>query len=627
MQLNIILNHILASFNKTKLFAFIKNKYLLIFILFSIIFYFPLFQISQFLPFAYWDAFTDQYAQLNGFATEWNYFIKNIIHAIFFDKVQFRPLSILIFNLQYLIFNGEFWAWYFLKWIMFSSCCILLYHILNRVTNNQLASIFGLSFFLFHPMPFVTDVMAQDGYVVFWGMLLLLLLIYWNKNDYFSVENLKNYQLIIIYVLFLAVAFSKEIGISIDLTLFLLFLIKYKNKWTFSFYIKLAIPFIILFFTSFRLLQVNHPSSQLHSILSQNYNFIKNILIGHKNLMKIILNAYSSLETQLKWKIILFFRYFFPGSPHDILKFLLIFIVITGLIISLIKKEKSYTPFFFFSLIGFLGSLIIISVVYPCPKYLPVPVFLFSIALGISSFILLKYLGSTITFIIASLIILTPIFTSGDIYAQWLGMMQSLYEESDIINFMENKYNEGYALTWTGIRNEKELPWEKGASIQEFFIKSSSKFYGYKKQMKFTILSINGIPKNKKFVMLSNISPNLVAAGVLHSIGINSLYGIIGIYQYQRERYGFFEKITGNLKLFEKFLGSQHAEPIDCASPHPTRFSPGMLNPDMSLTSYFSPTSGPHFLYVFNFEKDLKNSYQPLVKQISPMRRYGAFGR
>ena len=224
------------------------------------------------------------------------------------------------------------------------------------------------------------------------------------------------------------------------------------------------------------------------------------------------------------------------------------------------------------------------------------------------------------------IIAIIPIFTAGDIYSQWLGMMQSLYEETDIIQFMEEKKRQGYTIAWTGILNKDELPWEKGASIQEFFLKSSVKFYGYKHSMEFKVLSADGVPKTK-FALLTSLTPKQIASGALNSIGIGSLKGVVGIFQFQRERYGFLEKITENLYLFEKIIGNHYPEPIDCASPHPSKFGPGTANPDMFTTSYFSGTSGPHLLYLFDQSKNQSNKTSPEIIQISPLRRYGAFGR
>lgn len=609
-----------------KLTINLKKQAEVFFIAFTFIFYFPLFQISQFLPFAYWDAFTDQYAQLKGFSTEWSSLPGNIFYSFFLDKVQFRPISVTLFNLQYLIFKGEFWAWYLLKWIIFFACAAILYLLIKKSTQNQVASTLGLSFFLFHPMPFVTDVMAQDGYVVFFGALTLFFLMKWNEErnnpEIFSLEHLTRPQLSILFVLYAATAFSKEIGIAIVSSLLMTFIFTFRKKWTAPFYYRLCIPFIICIFMSYRLLQVNHPSSHLHTIMLAIKTFFQPSNSEH--ISKIITTT-SIFRPELG-SLKLFFRYFFPNSPHNALEISLLILIFFGFFLAIIKREKKFYTSFLFCLIGFFFSLIILSVVYPCPKYLPIPVFLFSFALGISSFLFLKYLGKVAIILVCLIITLIPILTAGNIYAQWLGMMQSLYEETDIIQFMEEKKREGYTLTWTGFRNKDELPWEKGASIQEFFVKSSTKFYGYKHSMEFKVLSTDGIPKNR-FVMLTSLSPKQIASGALNSVGIGSLQGVVGIFQFQRERYGFFETVTGNLHRLEKIIGNQYPEPIDCASPHPSRFAPGVFNPDMYATSYFSVTSGPHLLYLFDRSKYLNINTAPTIIEIPPLRRYGAFGR
>ena len=113
----------------------IKKNIEIIFITLTAIFFFPLIQISQFLPFAYWDAFTDQYAQLRGLSTTWKDFPGNIFYSFFIDKLQFRPISIMLFNIQYLIFGGEFWAWYLVKWVVFFSCGVILYLLIKQLLH------------------------------------------------------------------------------------------------------------------------------------------------------------------------------------------------------------------------------------------------------------------------------------------------------------------------------------------------------------------------------------------------------------------------------------------------------------------------------------------------------------
>lgn len=599
------------------------------FIAFAFIFYYPLFQISQFLPFAYWDAFTDQYAQLNGLSTKWESLPGNIFYSFFLDRIQFRPISVTIFNLQYLVFKGEFWAWYLLKWSMFIACCFILYKLIKKSTDNQLASIFGLTFFLFHPMPFVTDVMAQDGYVVFFGGLLLFALKKWserNSTEMFSLEHLDSKQFFVFILLYMATAFSKEIGIAFAFALFTLFLFTFKRKWTPSFYSRLILPFLICLFMSYRLLQVNHPSSHLHDLFVKLMSIFKTNTAEHISDNHLFLYTLNSFRPEMR-SLMIFFRYFFPDSPHNILAVALVFIMFLGISLAFLKKEKELFTSFSFTFVGFLGSLIILSAVYPCPKYLPVPVFFFAYALGLSSFLFLKHFKKSATTLIVLLTVFIPLLTSGDIYSQWLGMMQSLYEETDIIQFMEQKKEEGFALTWTGFRNKDELPWEKGASIQEFFLKSSSKFYGYRHSMKFTVISASGVPKSGKFVMLSSLSPKEIASGTLNSIGIDSLQGVTGIYRFKREHYGFFEILTGKLSQLGLAIGNSYPQTIDCASPHPSNISPNMPNPAMFNTSYFSLTSGPHLLYVFDKIKNKSPSANLIITKLTPLRRYGAFGR
>src|SRR5450759_1491526 len=97
----------------------------IILVISSVIYSLPFF-LSLALPFAYWDWLLTPYYQLRGQAHLWSQLPANILFSFLYDPIQFRPVTAILTNLQYLILGGEFWIWYIIKWIVFAACIYLI---------------------------------------------------------------------------------------------------------------------------------------------------------------------------------------------------------------------------------------------------------------------------------------------------------------------------------------------------------------------------------------------------------------------------------------------------------------------------------------------------------------------
>ncbi len=590
----------------------IEKKYFL-FIVFPLYFFPMLLSIS--LPFAYWDWLMAPYYQLREQAFEWSELADNIVFSTFSDPVQFRPLAAIWLNLQYLIFRGEFWAFYLAKWLVFGVTIYYVFRSTLTITKERIAATLAAAIFALNPMPSVLDVISQDLFVAFFGAIatnFYFSRIFVNENSEGSVKRLTGFPFLtsfsnkdafIFLLLVGAIVTTKEIGISFLIT-FIVLNTPYRrcglnNKIIFRFISLLALMAFILW----RLLSVSHPTSHLGNILDGEFAAFFNTL-------------YRVSEMIITSSI-----------PHTPGNFLLIGIISASLIgvIFILARDRQYLVPLAYSVIGLTMSAVVIAVAHPCPKYLPVPVLFLSYFLAISLLPLLKRARKIVTFSAVFVILFLPITSAPNIYTQWLGMQQSLYEMSDMIQLMDQKSREGYLLTWTGDRSN-ELPWEKGATFKEFYENSSVKLYGYKEASEFMPLSETGAPKNNKFIMLTSIAPKEIMGGALADIGINSINNVSQVVVFERERYGFFETLTGSLKKFEeKFLGSYPAL-ADCQPPRASRFSEGMPNPLYSL-SYFPLHAGPHYLYIFDPKINRKQNEALEVSVMVPLRRYGAFAR
>ncbi|MDY7015770.1 MAG: hypothetical protein SVX43_19680 [Cyanobacteriota bacterium] len=559
------------------------------------------FLLSLNLPFAYWDWLMVPYYQLQGDAVTPSQVPHNLFFSLFLDKVHFRPLAAFLTNLQYVVFKGEFWAWYLTRWVIFGLTVYFIYKTIIQITGDRKPALLSAVFFMLHPMPMVADVLSQDAYVSFFASFTVFYLVRANaslKNKSpFALGNLNRGQYSILFILFTCTSFSKEISVSFTLPFVVLILLNSRQKNS-AIAISKSFPFLgILGFSVFRILGTNHPSSRLNKGEPFDSNAIQ-------------------------WGINQTIEILFPQSPLLILSIIIVLILILGITLCLIYRK--HLAFLCLYSSGLCLAFVIIASTYPCPKYLPTPVLYLSLLIGLAASEIFRHSFRLSVIVVLSFCLCYPAFTLPDIYAQWFAMQQSLYEMSDIIQFMYQKEAEGYALAFTNITEGGDLPWEKGATFDDFFEITAKRFYNAK-TAEFFLLPQDGIP-SRPFVLLTGFAPNDIEKGRLTELGIRSLAGFSSAYQFERNNLGFFATATEFLKGFEHFIGNTHPPTIGCASPVPSTFGDNLVNPYVSEINRL--TAGPHLLYIVDPAQF--NSPSPSELEISfltPNRKFGAFSR
>lgn len=563
--------------------------------------------VSISLPFAYWDWLMTPYYQLRENAHEWGALFGNVVFTFFQDGIQFRPVSTILINLQYLIFRGEFWLWYLVKWLVFAACIYFVHKWVLVLTRSRWAALASGAYFVLHPMPLVLDVISQDAYVVLFGSMALTWLATKPGQEPFRqrLGPLSHVDFAVFLVLCALAALSKEIGVVFLIALLILLLAGEWRDFSAKTLVRYGCLLALVLFCAFRIVQVRHPTSQVGLLFSGDVQeFIWHIVDRYMRTC----------------------GYLLPASSRSILEILTGFCIGAGCV-AIVVARRGLLPALLFAASGLAGSIFVIASAYSCPKYMPVPVMFFAFLVGIAIAALESSFAQAARVLATVFVVLMAVAAPAKIFSQWLGMTQSLYEMSDIINFMETKAREGYALRGTGLASENEVRWEKIATFREFFKISSVRWYGYERPIEFEVLKEKSPPANGRFVLLTSVTPKDIAQGALASVGVASLRGVTGVYVYERERYGVFETMTGWLKRLDRRLGIDLRDPIDCQPPQPSRFAPGMPNP-MHPLAYFPFHAGPHFLYVFDGKSDAEPAPQDIeVNSLPPLRRYGSFGR
>ena len=136
----------------------------------------PLVLASLYRPFAFWDYFTSGDLFHYGRAVEWGTLVSNAVHQFLTGTFVVRPTISFLYDLQALVFGGEFWLWYAVKWTAFFTAVWVLVKLLERMGCEWEARAAVAALLLFHPARFTLMLHAPDGWLALGicGQLLLL---------------------------------------------------------------------------------------------------------------------------------------------------------------------------------------------------------------------------------------------------------------------------------------------------------------------------------------------------------------------------------------------------------------------------------------------------------------------
>ncbi|MBL8173227.1 MAG: hypothetical protein JNK48_01070, partial [Bryobacterales bacterium] len=105
-------------------------------------------------PFALWDYLTSADLLHFGRPIAWSALLSNLWHHLLVNTYIVRPTVSLLYDLQTLLFGGEFWLWYVVKWAAFVACVLAVTTLLERLGCGWWARAAVASLLLFHPARF-----------------------------------------------------------------------------------------------------------------------------------------------------------------------------------------------------------------------------------------------------------------------------------------------------------------------------------------------------------------------------------------------------------------------------------------------------------------------------------------
>ena len=593
-----------SSINK-KISSLRINQESLYWLLLKIFYLLPVL-LSISMPFASWDYLNVTNYQLQGNAFNFAGVITNFAHSLFLDRVQFRPISAALGNIQYVMFGGEFWIWYVIRWISFWVMLKNFYIVLTHLKFSKAIALSSISIVALTATPLVLDLFNQDFFVIFFASFYLRFLM---KN----VEPLSNSitpnathvkKEVIFLSLWIATLFSKEIGIivAVWLLFFRHIVIPPSKRDYYSYY-----PMYLLFitFTSFRLLQIKHPS-------------ISGSLISASTLNATIRNIQG------------IFGYLAPYSIANLCLILLISIMLLGMINNVRRREWKSTRFklYIVSVVGLFSCAVFFSRnVALCPRYMAVPLMfsIFIIASSVDSVKVTQKISSdkiALTFLIFLAILSPP-----KIYSGWFGMQQSLFNVNNDVNYIYSAMASGKEVRWSG-----NMPVELSeTTMNNFLNKFGQHSYGVKETSgKYRAFDLGDVPDSSFIVWttepLAEFTSRISESSTIDdSRSLKSRLSAVHISTV--DNFGFFQNATRKLKRLDQLIGSPLKDPIYCQQPIPSCFGSDFLNPDFNRQPWFIYQYGPYYFYEFSDTSHSNDSNSLKVIPIPNFLRYGSLFR
>ncbi len=585
------------------------------------IYYLPVIGVSLSLNYPYWDAFSIPFVCLKPPEYGFKPILANLIYSVFTDKIQYRPTSVFIMNMNYLLFGGEFWAWYLVRWTVFFTTACLLYRFLIRLTSF-LPAITATAFFLFHQEPFVTDVMATDAYAAFFSILVLYYLAKTcsGAEQFFDLSSRTWLQRTLLFIAWTLASGSKEIVISLLASLLLGFAATWLRRrpsiTAALFWLLLCVP---VGYAAYKIKSLDHPCVG-PSILKEGWS--------------------KPVRDYYWWTAANLAPHAEPPSPSHFLLYAGIVVFVVGVLASLYRPWRLLMISVLMTALGLCTMMLFQT--GPYTKYLPLPILLIACILGLCLASIKDVIGLLLARrpallhpgIVGAMACLWVVgclsyaaCTISDTYTQYLGMMQTADEMAEITNFMEQHIDQGYTCAVTGIgNNPHELPPEKGGDFKLYFERFGQELYERPTKTRVLTLAAEGPAPPGPFVLLTSIEVDRVAAGELRDVGVADLSRLEDVFQFNRSRYGFFERVVKQLKRFDERIGNTHEAAIGGQLPQPSRFGKDMPNPTHDIL-WYPQQAGPHYLYVFGAEHNRDPKASVSVKSLQPFRRYGAYGR
>jgi hypothetical protein len=128
----------------------------------------PLFLSAITLPFGYWDYFNlKEVFYPRGDWLSWSSFFPNLWHNLAHNDWNIRPTSTSLFHILFILFRGEFWTLWVLKWFLKLATACLVHKLVLSATKDKTAALCAFSLVFFNPVAFEIQPYSADPVAAF----------------------------------------------------------------------------------------------------------------------------------------------------------------------------------------------------------------------------------------------------------------------------------------------------------------------------------------------------------------------------------------------------------------------------------------------------------------------------
>lgn len=434
----------------------------------------PLVLASLARPFALWDYFTSTGLFHKGRPIEWGTLLSNAYHHLTTGEYIIRPTAVFLYDLQTLLFGGEFWLWYLLKWAAFAAAVWLVWDLLHRLGCDWTVRAAMAAVLLFHPARFTLMLHAPDGWMALGIVAQLWLLSLFQ----FDATRMCRYAQAGWFALAIFTIGTKEVAWVFQALLIVFVLARNHHCW------KLLIPHVALIAA-----------------------WLWTLSRGAQRAAGFTLGAWWQRFVEQAGMLI-------PPSPLHVLG-----IVLCVLVLAAMVRRDTLALFCLFTVLAMLAFVVIPPLA--ALRYAIAPSYLLAIAMGLG----LQWLPRGRTPIALFLIVAYPLLTAGSVYRQELAYQHQLFEISTALGEMDTKARSGHGLALTGLSGDFEG--EAFHTIQRFFFQYGPKWYGLDAARAMVIVKDKGWPE-QRFTMLSLFDPQRMERdGKLDMRRIEAAYAMV----------------------------------------------------------------------------------------------------
>ncbi|MFN7934240.1 MAG: hypothetical protein U0R19_12990 [Bryobacteraceae bacterium] len=427
----------------------------------------PLVLASLYRPLAFWDYLTSADLFHFGRPIEWGTLLSNSVHQFVTGTYVVRPTVTFLYDLQALLFGGEFWLWYAVKWAALFVAMWVVVLLLGRMGCGWEARAAVAALLLFHPARFTLMLHAPDGWLALGicGQLLML----WRYE--FRASLLDWRAQVLWFSLALFTIGTKEAGYVFQGLLVVFVLWRDWRGWA-----RLLPHVAMLGAWTWRLKAASGRAGGfvvgewMGRLVEQSVMMLPESTL---NVAEMVLLGLAGFSVVWAWRQ----RSSLTGQV------VLFCWVVLGAMVAFVTVPKG------------------VALRYAIPL-----VFVAAIPVGVALQQLPRYGVWAATGVLAAF----PLITAGHVYRQELGYRDLMYQSAELLRRLETKGRDGYVLAMSGL--EGDFAGEPRATVEYFFGDRGVEWYGLQEKRKFHSVKEAGWPAGR-FALASYMPPEVVTKG------------------------------------------------------------------------------------------------------------------